>query len=70
MKAESQSNQKMGRISIKLEVEQAQTDFYETAKAAGEHYRKTGRHTTHEEMKAWAKSLGKANELTPPSCHK
>ena len=53
-----------------IEREQAQTDFYETAKAAGEHYRKTGLHTTHEEMKAWAKSLGNANELTAPTCHK
>lgn len=70
MKAESQTNKKMARLPINLEAEQAQTNFYETAMAAGEHYRKTGLHTTHEEMKAWVKSLGSARELTPPTCHK
>lgn len=53
-----------------IEREQAQTHLYETAKAASEHYRATGLHTTHEEMKAWAQSLGSKSELPPPTCHK
>ena len=53
-----------------IDREQAKFDFYATAKKAGEHYRKTGLHTTHEEMLAWANSLGSNNELTPPTCHK
>jgi predicted transcriptional regulator len=53
-----------------LDREQAKADFYETAKNAGEHYRKTGLHTTHEELKAWANSLGSNHELAPPTCHK
>ena len=53
-----------------IDKENAIVDFYETAKNAGEHYRKTGLHTTHEEMTAWANSLGSNNELTPPICHK
>ena len=53
-----------------IERQQAKTDFYETAKAAGEHYSKTGLHATHEELKAWAQSLGSNNELMPPKCHK
>lgn len=52
-----------------IDREQAKADFYETAKNAGEHYRKTGLHTTHDEMKAWADSLGGDNEQTAPLCH-
>jgi len=53
-----------------LEREQARLDFYETARIAGEHYKETGLHTTHEELKAWAHSLGAAHEVTAPACHK
>ena len=53
-----------------IEREQVKTDFYETAKAAAEHYRATGLHATHQELKAWAESLGSNNEITPPTCHK
>lgn len=53
-----------------IDREQARMDFYETAKEASEHYKKTGLHTTHKEMMEWANSLGSNNELTPPTCHK
>lgn len=53
-----------------LDRELAKLEFYETARKAGEHYKETGLHTTHEELKAWANSLGTPLELTPPSCHK
>ena len=53
-----------------IDRKQAKADFYETAKMAGEHYRTTGLHTTHDELKAWANSLGSKHELKPPTCHK
>lgn len=53
-----------------IDREKNKIDFYETANNAGENYRKTGLHTTHEEMRMWSDSLGSTNELTPPVCHK
>lgn len=53
-----------------LDREQAKLDFYESARKAGEHYQETGLHTTHEELKTWANSLGTAQELAPPVSHK
>ena len=53
-----------------IDREHAKVDFYETAKKAGQHYEDTGLHTTHEEMRAWANSLGTEQELMPPLCHK
>ena len=52
-----------------IDKENTRSDFYETAKIAGEHYEQTGLHTTQEELRAWANSLGGDNELTPPTCH-
>lgn len=57
-------------LSEYIDREQKRVAFYETAKKSGEHYRQTGLHTTHEEMKAWAESLGMPNELPSPVCHK
>jgi predicted transcriptional regulator len=52
-----------------IEREQAKTDFHESAVAGSEHFNATGLHTTHEELKVWAQSLGTKSELTPPVCH-
>jgi predicted transcriptional regulator len=53
----------------KEEIEKNRLEFYEDARKASEHYKATGLHTTHEEMMAWANSLGTENELPPPKCH-
>lgn len=53
-----------------IENESKRLEFYEEGKKALEHYKATGLHTTHEEMMIWANSLGTANELPMPKCHK
>lgn len=35
-----------------------------------QHYDETGLHATHAEVMAWMDSLGTANELPTPTCHK
>ena len=44
--------------------------FVQVAETANEHFQETGLHTTHEEMKAWVKSLSKNPNSKPPVCHK
>lgn len=41
-----------------------------TAIEAHKHYKTTGLHTTHQEMKAWVSSLTKNFKTKPPVCHK
>lgn len=50
--------------------ELAFAQFIEDAEKANEHFQKTGLHTTHDEMKAWAKSLSINPNATLPVCHK
>lgn len=57
-------------VSEYIENEKKRLEFYEDGKKALEHYKATGLHTTQEEMIAWANSLGTANELPQPVCHK
>lgn len=57
-------------VSEYIENEKQRLEFYEEGKKALEHYKTTGLHTTHEEMTAWANSLGTPNELPLPKCHK
>jgi predicted transcriptional regulator len=57
-------------VSDYIENETKRLEFYEDGRKALEHYKATGLHTTHEEMLAWARSLGTANELPKPKCHK
>lgn len=44
--------------------------FIQDAIDAQEHYDATGLHTTHEEMRAWAKSLSTNPNAKLPICHK
>lgn len=53
-----------------LEENEIGLDLYEAGKKALEHYKATGLHTTHEEMLIWANSLGTAEELPQPKCHR
>lgn len=53
-----------------LDHEQKRLAFYEEARVAIEHYDQTTLHTTQAEMRAWIESLGTANELVQPVCHK
>jgi predicted transcriptional regulator len=57
-------------VSEYIENETKRLEFYEDGRKALEHYKATGLHTTHEEMMAWANSLGTPNELPQPKCHK
>jgi predicted transcriptional regulator len=57
-------------VSEYIESEKKRLEFYEDGRKSLEHYKATGLHTTHAEMMAWANSLGTANELTQPICHK
>jgi predicted transcriptional regulator len=57
-------------VSEYIENEKKRLEFYEDGRKALEHYKASGLHTTHEEMIAWANSLGTANELPQPKCHK
>lgn len=56
-------------VSEYIDREQKRLEFYENGRKALEHYKATGLHVTHEEMKKWAESLGTSNELTQPACH-
>jgi predicted transcriptional regulator len=53
-----------------IEREKRRQQFYEEALQASEHYKSTGLHTTHNEMKLWAESLGTDHERPSPVCHK
>ena len=44
--------------------------FLQDAIDADQHYQATGLHTTHAEMKAWAKKLKDDPHAEIPSCHK
>jgi predicted transcriptional regulator len=57
-------------VSEYIENERKRLEFYEDGRKAIEHYKETGLHTTHEEMMAWAESLGTDTELPLPPCHK
>lgn len=57
-------------VSEYIDREQKRLDFYEDGRKALGHYKATGLHVTHEEIKTWIESLGTSNELSAPVCHK
>lgn len=62
-----QEKEKMIQERVK---ELAFAQFIEDAEKANAHFKETGLHTTHDEMKAWAKSLSINPNAKPPVCHK
>ncbi len=55
------------RIQKEMEAER---EMLELATEAIKHYEETGLHTTHEEMKEWAKKLVTNPNEPMPKCHK
>ena len=56
-------------ITTYVEHEEAEEALRQEALAAWEEYQATGLHVTGEEMSAWLRSWGTANELPQPECH-
>lgn len=55
------------RIQKEMEAER---EMLELATEAIKHYEETGLHTTHEEMKEWARKLANNPNEPMPKCHK
>ena len=55
------------RIQKEMEAER---EMFKLAAEAIKHYEETGLHTTHEEMKEWAKKLVTNPNEPMPKCHK
>jgi predicted transcriptional regulator len=50
--------------------EEARESFRKDSADALRHYRRTGLHTTLEELDDWVNSLGTSKPKPPPKCHK
>jgi len=49
--------------------EEQRETLRQEARAAHEHYMRTGLHVTGEEADAWLAQLGAGNDMEPPKCH-
>lgn len=59
------------RIQQEFEAElETEREMFEVAAEALRHYQETGLHTTHEEMKEWARKLITNPNEPIPKCHK
>jgi predicted transcriptional regulator len=52
-----------------IAAEEAEQQAIDTAVRAMEHFKKTGLHTTLDEMKAWAKAVKADRSTAMPTCH-
>lgn len=53
-----------------LDAQAKKLEFLEEARLAEAHYRSTGLHCTHKEMKKWLNDLSNGKGKSKPKCHK